>query len=146
MITSYSADGVPSCALLSTAARERGGGHLPILAIVPFPHVPAREVEGFIARHGFVRAEETARAANSTGRWSMDAFGAHLHPAPPLAPASIKVAPDPNFFAWSALARANGATVALVVVPGLPDHDRERVARALGAGAYWKLSVGMIPA
>jgi len=62
--------------------------------------------------------------------------------------AGLDLPADPRIQLWAAMIRSTGGTLSVMVLPGLPSADLDRVARRIGPGGgeYWHLSVGCLPA
>ncbi|MGW6016185.1 hypothetical protein [Streptomyces sp. NPDC055210] len=123
-------------------------GQLAALALVVNSDVPHDEVVGFVTRYRFATRDESALAADSQARWSLEADGRVTFQFLCDEGASrIVFPPDPRLHQWAAVAWLNGGTVSLMVIPDPASTDATALARKLGpqGGQYWHISVGHVP-
>jgi hypothetical protein len=141
-------EGVPEVVAVPTGLPTTEG-LLAVLVLVLDKSVSCSEMEDFVTRYRFVPRQETARAADSQARWSLEPDGRVTFTFLCAEGASRIVLPaDPRIHQWTALARLGGGSISVMVVPGLPSTDMPVIARRLtpGGGEYWHLSVGCLPA
>ncbi|GGO58875.1 hypothetical protein [Streptomyces lasiicapitis] len=142
-------EGVPDCAAVPTALPTTDNGLLPALVLIPDPSIPGTEVRDFAARHCFVPRQETARAADSQARWTLEPDGrVTVTFLSDEGAARIVLPADDRLTQWTAIARLSGGTISVMLLPGLPGHDLQSIGRRLAprGGDYWHLSVGCTPA
>ncbi|MFC4508551.1 MULTISPECIES: hypothetical protein [Streptomyces] len=111
-------------------------------------YVDEKVVDDFVTRYGLVPRDETARAADSQARWSLEADGrTTIQLLSDDSAARIIFPTDPRIHQWTAMARVGGGSVSLIVALGLPDTELVTIGRHLGpyGGPYWYISVGCTP-
>ncbi|MET9206776.1 hypothetical protein ABZW38_16705 [Streptomyces bacillaris] len=141
-------EGTPPVSVVPTAMPTRGGGVLGLLVLVVEPGVDQAEIDAFVTRYRLVPRDQTARAADSQARWSLEKDGrVTIQLLSEESAARIVLPADPRILAWSAMARQNGGSVSLILSPSLPDTEVTTIGRHLGpyGGPYWHISVGCIP-
>ncbi|ORT54645.1 hypothetical protein [Streptomyces sp. CB03238] len=123
-------------------------GVIAALILVVEPDVDQAEVDDFVTRYRLVPRDQTARAADSQARWTLEPDGrVTIQLLCEESAARIVIPSDPRIHQWTALARHGGGSLSLIVAPGLPDTDLVTIGRHLGpyGGPYWHISVGCIP-
>lgn len=141
-------EGVPDCTAVPTALPTTDG-LLPALILIPDPGVTDAEVQDFTTRHRFAARDETARAADSQARWSLEPDGrVSVTFLSEDGAARIVLPADPRLQQWSAFARLSGGSVSVMLIPGLQSADLQTIGRHLArpGGEFWHISVGCIPA
>jgi hypothetical protein len=124
-------------------------GVIAVLVLVVQPGVPAAVVDDFVTRYRLVPRDETARAADSQARWTLEHDGrVTIQLLCDDSAARIVIPADPRIHQWTAVARLGGGSLSLIMAPGLPDTDLTTLGRRLkpDGGPYWHISVGCIPA
>lgn len=140
-------EGVPPASAVPLALPTTDG-LVAALVLVVNEGVPRAEVVDFVTRYRFATREETARAADSQARWSLEPDGRVTFQFLCDDGASrIAFPSDPRIHQWTAVARLGGGTISLMVIPGLSTTDASAIARRLSphGGEYWHLSVGCVP-
>lgn len=141
-------EGVPDSTAVPTALPTTDGP-LPALILIPNPDVTDAETRAFTARYRFAAWDETARAADSQARWSLEPDGrVTVTFLSEEGAARIVLPADPRLQQWAAFARLSGGSVSVMLIPGLESADLQTIGRHLArpSGDYWHLSVGCIPA
>ncbi|MFI0901765.1 hypothetical protein [Streptomyces sp. NPDC020983] len=141
-------EGTPP-ALAVPTGMQTDQGVIVALVLVVDEGVPDDVVHDFVTRYRLVPREETARAADSQARWTLEHDGrVTIQLLCEQSAARIVIPSDPRIHQWAALARYGGGSLSLIVAPGLPDTDLATLGRHLGphGGPYWHISVGCIPA
>lgn len=143
------AAGLPRMTAVITGAPTVDGGLLCILALIPEPDVPDGEIAGFVRRFGFVPRQETARAADSRVQWGIKHSGAiSLAFLADDGMSQMELPPKPGVLQWSRLARQQGGTISVMLLPRMRSFELSAVAARLGSqdGPYWHLSAGFTSA
>ncbi|QKV98215.1 hypothetical protein HUT19_41575 (plasmid) [Streptomyces sp. NA02950] len=141
-------EGVPDSTAVPTGLPTMDGT-LPALILIPNADVTDAEVRDFTARHRFASREETARAADSQARWSLEPDGrVSITFLSDEGAARIVLPADPRITNWTSFARLSGGSISVMLLPGLESADLQTIGRHLARpdGEYWHLSVGCIPA
>lgn len=141
-------EGVPPVLAVPTGL-QTPEGVIAVLVLVVQPGVPEEDVDDFVTRYRLVPRDETARAADSQARWTLERDGrVTIQLLCDESAARIVIPSDPRVHQWTAVARLGGGSLSLIVTPGLPDTDLVTLGRHLSAhgGPYWHISVGCIPA
>ncbi|MET9850763.1 hypothetical protein [Streptomyces ossamyceticus] len=141
-------DGAPDSTAVPTALPTTDG-LLPALILIPNPGVTDAEIHDFTARHQFASRDETARAADSQARWSLEPDGrVTITFLSEDGAAQIVLPADPRLQQWTAFARLSGGSVSVMLIPGLQSTDLQAIGRHLArpGSEFWHISVGCIPA
>lgn len=141
------AAGLPPVTAVPTGTPLADGSILCILALVPRPEASAEEVEQFVRRFRFVSRHETARAADSQVRWSIEANGVvSMTFTDEEGMSALELPPEPGVRQWALLARSLGGTVSVTLFPGLTDTSAAAIGRRMSQpdGEYWHLSAGFL--
>ncbi|MET7363161.1 hypothetical protein ABZS76_32655 [Streptomyces sp. NPDC005562] len=140
------AAGLPPVTAVPTGLPLAGGGVEFALALVGAADVRPGEIEEFAERFRFVPGDQTARAADSQARWTIERSGAVTVSFLAEDGASqLELPPDPAVRRWAALALGSGGTVALLLLPDMPSAEVSEIGRRIGSGGrYWHLSVGYV--
>jgi hypothetical protein len=141
-------EGVPDSTAVPTALPTTEGP-LPALILIPNSGVSDAEVQEPTTRHRFAVRDETARAADSQARWSLEPDGrVTVTFLSEDGAARIVLPADHRLQQWTAFARLSGGSVSVMLIPGLESADLQTIGRHLAqpGGNYWHISVGCIPA
>ncbi|WP_159048651.1 hypothetical protein [Streptomyces sp. NRRL F-4489] len=143
-------NGVPEGVAFPTGTPSREGGLLMIMALAIAPEVPRDELNDFLKRHHFVPRTETARAADSQARWTLEKDSSvRLSFTSEEGLAQLVIPTYPSLRHWATMAVMYGGTVSLMVLPDMPSPDLNSVGRRIspgGTGEYWHLSMANLRA
>ncbi|MFJ2589704.1 hypothetical protein [Streptomyces sp. NPDC087538] len=137
-------EGIPPVEDFSpTGIMSPTGGLLAVLVLIVEPGV---EVEDFAARYRMVPRDQIARAVDSQARWTLETDGrVTIQLLCEESAARIVIPSDPRVHLWTGMARLNGGSLSLIVIPGLPRGETLGYYLGPHGGPYWHLSVGCIP-
>lgn len=142
------AAGLPPMTAVPTGA-PTADGMVCILALLPTPEATEEEIGRFVQRFHFVSREETARAADSQVRWSVESGGAvTVSFLAEDGVSQLELPPDPGVQQWAAMARTLGGTLWVIVLPGMTGTGISAIGHRLSQrdAKYWHLSAGYVPA
>ncbi|MGW1289743.1 hypothetical protein ACWD4N_40420 [Streptomyces sp. NPDC002586] len=140
-------EGIPPGAAVPLALPTTEG-LMAALVLAVDKDVPRATVVDFVTRYRFATRDQTARAADSQARWTLEPDGRVTFQLLCDDGASrIVLPPDPRIHRWTAVARLGGGTISLMLLPDLPTADTPAIAHRLSphGGEYWHLSAGCIP-
>lgn len=139
-------EGIPPVDDFTPTGMITPNGLLAVLVLVVEPGVAPVEVEDFAARYRMVPRNQTARAADSQARWTLETDGrVTIQLLCEESAARIVIPSDPRVHQWTDMARLNGGSLSLVVIPGLPRGETLGYYLGPHGGPYWHISVGCIP-
>lgn len=149
LVSTVSINGVPATAAVPTGAPQKDGTLEPALALIGTAEDSREEIDAFLERHHFAPGGETARAAESQARWTIEQDGrVTVTFLADDGVARIALPLAEGVRRWVALTLATGGTLAVWFLPEMTSVLPEDISRRItpGGGEWWRLSVGFVPA